>query len=96
MSENTQKHSSFKNSLLFLACKQVVEEIKSPENQWFAGEHFHNDPREHKGERITHYILSGRASKVMREFKDSHPELISEIGREDDKNILTKSNKVAA
>ena len=79
MSENTQKHSSFKNSLLYRVCLHVLSEVRSPENQWYAGEHFHNDPTEHPGERTIHYVRTGRAHKAINEFKDTHPELIRNI-----------------
>ncbi|NCS98803.1 hypothetical protein GW764_01305 [Candidatus Parcubacteria bacterium] len=76
MSEKTTQNSTFRNSLLYGALKTVLDEIKSPENQWYAGEHFHNDPSNHPGERLLYYLKTGRVSKVFFEFKEKHPELV--------------------
>jgi hypothetical protein len=75
--------SSFKNSLLYRALKHISDEIRSDENTYYTGEHFHNDPRDHPGERMIHYVESGRMSEALQEFRDSHPELR--------RNLISKS-----
>jgi len=71
------KNSPFKNSLLYLALKKVLDEIRSDDNTYYAGEHFHNDPRKNQGERLLHYIESGCVGKAIDEFKDANPHLRS-------------------
>ena len=75
MSENTKKNSSFENSLLYRAYQHVLNEVRSPFNQWEAGKHFKNDPRDHPGERLLHYTKTGRVHQAIEEFKENHQEL---------------------
>jgi len=86
MSENTQKHSPFENSLLYKALKHALSYVRSPENTHISSEKLGFDTSKTKRVRTEYYILNcnpeDQLNLVVKKFRDSHPELRSKKTKE--------------
>lgn len=69
---NSFKRAS--DSLVIGAFMAVQQQINGDEHRWFTGEHFHHDPN--PDEIVLHQVRSGATNRVIKVFKEQHPERV--------------------